>query len=93
MGFFQGTFSVYEKFSEVLEFVRSNLEHELPFVLTAPTGHKFEDGDHDQTLIHLKLVPASILNFQFDGEIVDNIQSIENLTYLKPEVMMTVQSL
>lgn len=91
--YLQGTFSVYEKFSEVLEFVRSNLEHELPFVLTAPTGHKFEDGDHDQTLIHLKLVPASILNFQFDGEIVDNIQSIENLTYLKPEVMMTVQSL
>lgn len=77
----------------MIDFVQSNLEHELPFILTAPTGHKFEAGDQDQTLVQLKLVPASILNFQFDGNIVENIQSIENLTYLKPEVMMTVQSL
>ncbi|XP_044746500.1 UBX domain-containing protein 6 [Coccinella septempunctata] len=91
--YLQGTFSVYEKFSEVVDFVQSNLEHELPFVLTAPTGHKFEPTDYDQTLVQLKLVPASILNFQFDGEIVENIASVENLTYLKPEVMMTVQSL
>ncbi|KAL3285512.1 hypothetical protein HHI36_000043 [Cryptolaemus montrouzieri] len=91
--YLQGTFSVYEKFSEVLEFVQSNLDLELPFVLAAPTGHKFEEPDNEQTLLQLKLVPATILNFQWEANIANSIPSTESMSYLKPEVMMTVQSL
>lgn len=91
--YLQGTFSVYEKFVEVFDFVQSNLEEGgLPFVLTTSTGHKFEESDHEQSLLQLKLVPATILNFQWDQIIVEQI-SASNINYLKPEIMMTIQSL
>lgn len=92
--FFQGTFSVYEKFSEVCEFVKENIEHEgIPFVLSMPTGQKFEEGEKDSTLADLRLVPATILLFHWDPSIEEDLKAAGSMTYLKPEVMMLVQSM
>lgn len=92
--YLQGTFSVYEKFSEVLDFVTDNLEHEgLPFVLSAPTGHKMEDADKESTLLDLRLVPATILLFHWDASVEEDLKAAGNVAYLKPEVMLLVQSL
>lgn len=89
----QGTFSVYEKFSQVYDFIEENLDNPgLPFVLTSPTGHKFEEQDKESTLMDLRLVPATILIFQWDQSIAEDVASVTN-TYLKPDVMMLVQSL
>ncbi|XP_022912967.1 UBX domain-containing protein 6 [Onthophagus taurus] len=90
--FLQGTFSVYEKFSEVLSFIQENLEHDCPFIVLSPTGHKFEETDNDKSLVDLRLVPATILNFQWDPSIADEIQRVTN-SYLKPELMMLIQAL
>lgn len=84
---------MYEKFSEVVQFVQDNLESAgLPFILTAPTGHKFEDQDNESTLLDLRLVPATILTFQWDPLVAEDVARVSN-TYLKPEVMMLVQPL
>lgn len=92
--FFQGTFSVYERFSEVYDFVKENLEHDgLPFVLNTPTGHKFEENDKDSSLADLRLVPATILIFQWDNSVEEDLNAAGNITYLKPEVTLLVQSL
>ena len=92
--YLQGTFSVYEKFSEILDFVQDNLEHAgLPFILLAPTGHKFEESDSESSLAQLKLVPAAILNFQWDSSIADEFARSGNTSYLKPEVMLLIQQL
>ncbi|KAI4468485.1 ubx-related [Holotrichia oblita] len=90
--YLQGTFSVYEKFSDVLAFIQENLEHDCPFIVSSPTGHKYEVADHENTLMHLRLVPATILTFQWDPSIAEEITSVTT-TYLKPEVMMLIQSL
>ncbi|KAK4883731.1 hypothetical protein RN001_000002 [Aquatica leii] len=87
--YLQGTFSVYEKFGAVLEFIQENLEHQIPFVVTSPTGHKFEEGDQESTLFALKLVPATILIFEWDPSIGEDIHNINS--YLKPEIMMLVR--
>lgn len=92
--YLQGTFSVYEKFGEVYAFVQDNLEHSgLPFNLNTAVGQRFEDGDMESTLADLRLVPATILMFQWDSSIEKEIQLAGNMTFLKPEVMMLVQSL
>lgn len=92
--YLQGTFSVYEKFAEVLEFVQENLEYSgLPFVLTAPTGHKFEEGDNDSSLADLRLVPATILTFQWDSSVAEEFSRAGNCSFLKPEVMILIQQL
>lgn len=83
---------MYEKFSEVLNFVQENLEHAgLPFVLSLPTGHKLEESDRDSTLAQLKLVPATILTFQWDASIGDELTTASS--YLKPEIMMLMQTI
>lgn len=88
---FQGTFSIYEKFGDVIDFIQENLENSgLPFVLSTPTGHKFEDADKESNLMTLRLVPATILNFQWDPVVAEAVEA-ENLTFLKPEVMMLMQ--
>ncbi|KAJ8937314.1 hypothetical protein NQ314_011953 [Rhamnusium bicolor] len=89
-----GTFSVYERFSEVFDFVKENLEHEgLPFILTTATGHRFEENDKDSTLVDLRLVPATILMFQWDPSVEEDLKLAGNVAYLKPEVMILVQSM
>ncbi|XP_068624208.1 UBX domain-containing protein 6 [Battus philenor] len=92
----QGTFSVYERYNEIHEFVQDNLEHSgLPFILNTPTGHKLileEDGN--KTLIDLRLVPATVLTFAWHPSVAEEIfQSPNKDVYLKPEVMVLVQEI
>lgn len=90
----QGTFSVYEKFAEIVDFVREHLEHEgLPFVLVTPTGQKFDEKDFEATLADLRLVPAAILIFEWDPVFEEEIKASGCNSYLKPEVMMLMQEL
>lgn len=90
----KGTFSVYEKFSEVYDFVKENLEHDgLPFILSTPTGQRFEESDKESSFADLRLVPATILIFQWDPSVEEDLKAAGNITYLKPEVMLLVQSM
>ncbi|XP_045518507.1 UBX domain-containing protein 6 [Pieris brassicae] len=92
----QGTFSVYERYMEIHEFVQENLEHSgLPFILNTPTGHKLLiDEDANKTLIDLKLVPATVLNFAWDSNVIEEINNSPNKdVYLKPEVMVLVREM
>lgn len=62
--YLQGTFSVYEKLSQVYEFVQSCLKNEdIDFKLVSPLGLKF-DEDLDKTLYDLRwglIITRSIL--------------------------------
>lgn len=90
----QGTFSVYERYNEIHEFVQENLEHsDLPFVLNTPTGHKLIlDEVVEKTLIDLRLVPATVLTFAWHPSVVDQINNSPNKdVFLKPEVMVLMQ--
>lgn len=92
----QGTFSVYERYQDIHDFVQENLEHSgLPFVLNTPTGHKLiEEEDANKTLIDLRLVPATVLTFAWHNSIIEDInQSPNKDVYLKPEVMVLVQEI
>ncbi|CAH0551654.1 unnamed protein product [Brassicogethes aeneus] len=91
--YLQGTFSVYEKFAEVLEFVQENLDVNLPFVLCTATGQKFGEDDADTNLATLRLVPATILLFSWDKSIEEDLKQSGHSGFLKPEVMMLMQSL
>lgn len=84
--YLQGTFSVYEKLIDVINFVTENLDDANSFLLLGPTGHKFEEDDYNSTLFDLRLVPATILNFQWNCETSSG-------GFLKPEVMILVQSM
>ncbi|KAB0803862.1 hypothetical protein PPYR_00832 [Photinus pyralis] len=89
--FLQGTFSVYEKFSAVVEFVQEHLNESAPFILYSTTGHKLEETDYDSTLLALKLVPATVLIFGWDTDSADETNQYN--TYLKPETMILAQPL
>ncbi|XP_026497800.1 UBX domain-containing protein 6 [Vanessa tameamea] len=92
----QGTFSVYERYNEIHEFVQENLEHSgLPFVLNTPTGHKLiPDEDANKTLIDLRLVPATVLTFAWHSSVIEEINSSPNKdVFLKPEIMVLVQEI
>ncbi|XP_045762191.1 UBX domain-containing protein 6 [Maniola jurtina] len=92
----QGTFSVYERYQDIHDFVQENLEHSgLPFILNTPTGHKLiEEEDANKTLIDLRLVPATVLTFAWHNSIIEDInQSPNKDVYLKPEVMVLVQEI
>ncbi|XP_049817457.1 UBX domain-containing protein 6-like isoform X2 [Aethina tumida] len=90
--YLQGTFSVYEKFSEVLEFVRENLDMDAPFELSTATGQKFGNEEAESSLVDLRLVPATILIFKWDKSIEEDIALSGNNTFLKPEIMILMQS-
>ncbi|XP_026316157.1 UBX domain-containing protein 6 [Hyposmocoma kahamanoa] len=92
----QGTFSVYERYHEIHDFVAENLEHsDLPFILNTPTGHKLLlEEDANKTLIDLRLVPATVLTFAWHSSVIEEINNSPNKdVYLKPEVMLLVQEL
>lgn len=81
---FQGTFGVHEKVDCIIEFVKEALEDEnMAFNLSTPQGQVLAKNS-EQTLISFKLVPATILTFATDAP---------RQTYLKPEVLMLVESL
>lgn len=92
----QGTFSVYERYNEIHEFVQENLEHSyLPFVLNTPTGHKLIlEEDANKTLIDLRIVPATVLTFAWHSSVAEEISRSPNRdVYLKPEIMILVQEM
>lgn len=85
---------MYEKLEAVNRFLRENLLNEgLPFILTTPTGHHLSDEDADKTLADLRLVPATILTFSWDSPVEEEVGSGQQPMYLKPEIMLLVQSL
>ena len=74
--YFQGTFTIHEKGSDLVEFVRENLREELkwiPFKLKSAGGLESAGGglvisgedsfNLSKTLSAMKLVPASTLTF------------------------------
>lgn len=86
--FLQGTFNVYEKLSQVYEFVQSCLMHEASeFVLISPTEQRFTEADFDKSLYDLKLVPTILFNFSYENE------SQQLSDYLKEELMLLIQSI
>ncbi|XP_067001266.2 UBX domain-containing protein 6 [Anabrus simplex] len=91
--FLQGTFYAHEKLQAVREFVHENLLCEnRPFILAAATGHRLNDEDSDKSLVELHLVPASILIFTWDPITGDDFGNEGQATYLKPEIMLLLQS-
>lgn len=67
----------------------------MPYHLTNPTGQRLNDSDDDmeKTLIDLHLVPAAILTFQWDSKVLSELTKSGDITYLKPEVQLLVQSI
>merc|ERR1712038_1332554 len=92
----RGTFSVYEKFRQVEEFVTENLEHALPFVLVdSASGQRLdEDSTKDSALIDLGLIPACILTFAWHPEVVEEVkqQLGPNAVYLKDDIATLANS-
>lgn len=41
----------------------------------------------------LRLVPATILIFQWDPIVEEDLKAVDNLTFLRPEVMLLAQSM
>lgn len=86
--FLQGTFNVYEKLSQVYEFVQSCLMHEASeFVLISSTEQRFTEADFDKSLYDLKLVPTILFNFSYENE------SHQLTDYLKEELMLLIQAI
>lgn len=74
--YYQGTFSVYEKFQDVMEFVTDNLLHQLPFVLyDAGSGGRLGDTEAEASLLDLGLVPSTLLTFSWHPDMIEEIQS------------------
>ncbi|XP_058462698.1 UBX domain-containing protein 6 [Malaya genurostris] len=85
--YLQGTFNVYEKLSQVFEFVQSCLMHEASeFSLVLPTGQRFSESDMDKSLFDLRLVPNIVLNFSYENE----SRMLKDL--LKEDLMLLIQS-
>ncbi|KAF4522279.1 hypothetical protein B566_EDAN011975 [Ephemera danica] len=93
----QGTFNVYEKLEAVLNFVREsvvsieNAEEVRHFSLVTPIGQKLTEGspEVENSLLELRLVPATILNFSWDTPCPAGVEE----AYLKPELMILMQPL
>jgi UBX domain-containing protein 6 len=84
---------VYEKLDAVSRFLRENLlDEDMPFILTTPTGHRLSDEDAEKNLADLRLVPATILTFSLDPSIAEDADKGQQTMYLKPEIMILVQS-
>lgn len=87
----QGTFSVHEKFRNVIEFVADNLvDHESPFLLVTPDGIKLVEECHDKTLLELRLIPTAILEFSWNTG--DKENSNMPVGYLKEEILSYIQT-
>jgi len=90
----QGTFSVYEKYAAVTDFVNESLECPLPFVLhDASHGGKLDTSEaSEKLLIDLKLVPSAILTFAWHPDVAKEVdmqlrQSGESPAYLHHELV------
>ncbi|XP_026481528.1 UBX domain-containing protein 6 [Ctenocephalides felis] len=85
--FLQGTFSVYDKISQIFDFVRGALHNEKAgFTLLTPSSTILDNESNDQTLLDMKLVPATVLLFSYSDSSSTNL-------FLKPELMLLVQEI
>ena len=89
----QGTFSVYEKYRAVHDYVCECLATPLPFVLYE-TSHRLEPCDYDKFLVDLHLVPSAILTFAWHPEVAEEVtqQLGPKPTYLKEEVFALISN-
>ena len=72
----QGTFSVYEKFSALLEYVTNSLEYPLPFVLfLAGKGQIDTVESENKTLLDMGLIPSAILTFNWHPDVAEEVES------------------
>lgn len=72
----QGTFSVYEKFCTIVEFVTEALEYPLPFVLfDAGKGLIDNEQSNQKTLLDLGLIPSAILTFNWHPDVAEGVES------------------
>ncbi|XP_042865758.1 UBX domain-containing protein 6-like [Penaeus japonicus] len=86
----QGTFGTYEKFGEVMSFVREHLQNDWrPFFLNLSSGGKVTE--EDQSLVELRLVPAVVFNFMWDLSVTD--PNLDDNVYLKQETLMLLQNM
>lgn len=85
----QGTFSVHEKFKNVIEFVDENLvDDKMSFLLITPDGIKLVEECHEKTLLELRLIPTAILEFSWDLSVRENMPK----GYLKEDVLCYIQA-
>ncbi|KAL0102725.1 hypothetical protein PUN28_018198 [Cardiocondyla obscurior] len=85
----QGTFSVHEKFQNVIEFVTENLvDDEVPFLLITPDGIKVVEECHAKSLLELRLIPTAILEFSWN--LTDKESTPKR--YLKDDVLACIQA-
>ncbi|XP_050537776.1 UBX domain-containing protein 6 [Daktulosphaira vitifoliae] len=85
----QGTFSVKEHFSEVIEFVKESVfDEEKDFKLALPAGKTFDKKEENMSLMEMGLVPASILLYKSDIP-----ESDYEHPYLKDDIMALVQDI
>lgn len=84
----QGTFSVHERFQNVIEYVAENLVDDKPFLLITPDGIKLIEECHAKTLLELRLIPTAIVEFSW------NVTDKERMPkrYLKEDVLSYIQA-
>ncbi|XP_037949700.1 UBX domain-containing protein 6 [Teleopsis dalmanni] len=89
--YIQGTFNVYDRVSDIYEFVQSCLIDEATeFNLVISSGGKFTEADLDKTLYDMRLIPNVSLLFTLTNETVINSADVN---FLKEELLMLVQSI
>jgi len=83
----QGTFSVYESISCVMDWVTDCLDTPLPFQLSdSVTGSVL--SDHELVLVDLGLVPTAVLVFSWDQEIAAELQAAGAMpAFLKADLL------
>ncbi|XP_070160110.1 UBX domain-containing protein 6 [Polyergus mexicanus] len=85
----QGTFSVHEKFQNVMEFVDENLiDDKVFFSLVTPDGVKLIEECYDKTLLELRLIPTAILEFSWNTTDKENMPK----GYLREDVLSYIQA-
>lgn len=86
--YLQGTFNVYEKLSDVYDFVQSCLiDEKIEFNLLAPTGVRFAPEDMDKSIFDLRLIPNTVFIFEVtEGRREDD-------EYIKQELLMLIQEI
>lgn len=89
----QGTFSVYENFQSVVDFVSENLvRNDKPFCLKQLPDTTFNENFFDKTLLDLGLFPAALLMFTWvDASREQQGNCNESAGYLKEELLSLIQ--
>ncbi|KAK2585180.1 hypothetical protein KPH14_008678 [Odynerus spinipes] len=85
----QGTFSVHDKYKEVVDFVKENLiDADTPFDLILLLGQKLQEDDYDKTLLELRMIPSCLLTFSYKNPAKKDTSQ----GYLKESVLCLIQN-